>query len=60
MGKEPHWYPDKHRDWRCPGRACGFTMRMLPTHYAPGHRCHPDRPSTHHYLVPDEEGDTTS
>lgn len=52
MGTEPSWYPDKHRDWACPSSKCTFTLRTLPTNYAPGHRCNPNAPSTHHYLAP--------
>lgn len=52
--RERTTYTDYHRDWACPSHRCNFTLRTLPTRYAPGHRCNPDAPSTHHYLIPEE------
>lgn len=59
MGQERFHYPWYHREWECPSARCNFTLRTQPTRYAPGHRCNPDAPSTHHYLKPTDKGTET-
>lgn len=59
MGTEKSIYSRYHRSWRCPSHRCNFVLDTGPTRYAPGHRCNPLAPSTHHYLVPTDEGKDT-